>query len=289
MIKAILVPSSGSETDFVVFSTALASARLYGAHLHFYHVHVSAGEALGHSEHGRFARGAGLKNALHELTETHAQRLMLAHRHVTEFCSQHEIAMTERPVSGDEITASWQQESGHGEDRLITAARCHDLVVMGRFTRTNGLPPDLLGLLLIGCGRPILIAAPEAPRTLTGTIVVCWKEGRESAHAVGAAMPFLVKAERVIVLTIDEGRGSSTNSAAALAQQLLWHRVDAKVETRSAGRQSTADTLLSQARSFDADLLVMGGYGRGRMMETVLGGCTDSILHGASLPVLMVH
>ena len=46
MIRTILVPTSGSETDAVVFETALAAARPCQAHLEFFHVRVSAGEAL---------------------------------------------------------------------------------------------------------------------------------------------------------------------------------------------------------------------------------------------------
>lgn len=42
MIKTILAAASGSGKNFVVFNTALAAARLYGAHLNFYHVHIGA-------------------------------------------------------------------------------------------------------------------------------------------------------------------------------------------------------------------------------------------------------
>ena len=56
MIRTILVPTSGSETDAVVFETALAAARPCQAHLEFFHVRVSAGEALDtdstHPSHG---------------------------------------------------------------------------------------------------------------------------------------------------------------------------------------------------------------------------------------------
>jgi nucleotide-binding universal stress UspA family protein len=46
MIRTILVPASGSETDAIVFETALAAARLCQAHLVFFHIRVSSGEAL---------------------------------------------------------------------------------------------------------------------------------------------------------------------------------------------------------------------------------------------------
>lgn len=289
MIRTILVPASGSEKDSVAFKTALAAARLYSAHLNFYHTHIGAGEALAYSEHARFARGKGLRNALDQLGATHERRAMLARRHVTDFCSQFDIAMTNVPLGTDEVTASWHEESRNGEERLIAEARCDDLVVMGRFTHPNGLPPDLLEIMLIECGRPIIIAADEAPRTLTGMVMVCWKDAREAARAVSAAMPLLTKADRVVIVTVDEGGGSATGSATAVARQLAWHRIRADVEVLAANGRPAAESLLSAARTRGADLLVMGGYGKGRMRETVFGGCTKSMLKHAHLPVLMVH
>lgn len=43
MIKTILVPASGTETDLMIFETALAFARPLNAHLDFYHVRITAG------------------------------------------------------------------------------------------------------------------------------------------------------------------------------------------------------------------------------------------------------
>ena len=38
-----------------------------------------------------------------------------------------------------------------------------------------------------------------------------------------------------------------------------------------------------------ADLIVMGGYGRSRLREAVLGGATRSLLKAMTVPVLMAH
>jgi len=71
MIKTILVPASGSDTDAVVFETALAAARPCRAHLAFFHVRVNSGDALRYTPHVAFARGKGLRNALQELRHVH--------------------------------------------------------------------------------------------------------------------------------------------------------------------------------------------------------------------------
>ncbi len=43
MIKTILVPATGNQTDDAVFTSALAVARAFDAHLDFLHVRVDAG------------------------------------------------------------------------------------------------------------------------------------------------------------------------------------------------------------------------------------------------------
>jgi nucleotide-binding universal stress UspA family protein len=97
MIRTILVPTSGSETDAVVFETALAAARPCQAHLEFFHVRVSAGEALRYREHASFARGKALRSALRELKEESEKRWEAAQCHVRDFCNQHKITTADAP------------------------------------------------------------------------------------------------------------------------------------------------------------------------------------------------
>jgi nucleotide-binding universal stress UspA family protein len=47
--------------------------------------------------------------------------------------------------------------------------------------------------------------------------------------------------------------------------------------------------LLSTAREENADLLVMGGYGRGPWREMFFGGATRELVAASLLPLLLVH
>jgi nucleotide-binding universal stress UspA family protein len=289
MIKTILVPASGSDKDLVVFGTALKAAQIHHAHLAFYHLHPGAGEALVHEPHTGFALGTALRSLLDDLAETQDRRALLAEHHVRDFCARSQIRVTDTPLAVDAVTASWRGGDFGNEYRLIAKARRHDLVVMGRFTEPNGLPADLLQLMLIECGRPILIAADKAPQSLTGTVMVCWKDAPGPARAVSVAMPILAKAERVAVVAVEEGDKATADSATAVVQQLAWHRVPATAEVIAANGLSVPQALLAAAQRRGADLLVMGGYSKRPLRETIFGGCTDSMLTHAPLPVLMVH
>ena len=46
MIKTVLVPASGSDTDAVVFETGAGSGAACRAHLELFHLRVSSGAAL---------------------------------------------------------------------------------------------------------------------------------------------------------------------------------------------------------------------------------------------------
>ena len=288
MIRTILVPASGSDTDTVVFETVLAAARPCRAHLAFFHVRVNSGDALRYTPHAAFARGKGLRNALQELRHDAESRSEAAQRHVRDFCERHMIALVDAPDAFQAVSASWHEERGEGEAPFITQGRLHDLVVMGRFTRPNGLPPDLLPLLLVACGRPVLIAGPHAPRTLTGTVMVCWKDAPEPARALTAAMPLLTEAERVVVAAVDEGTAAG-NDAAAVARQLAWHGIRAEAQPIKPDGRPIATLLSSAAAACGADLLVMGGYSTGPLRQEIFGGCTRFILEHAGLPVFVLH
>jgi nucleotide-binding universal stress UspA family protein len=287
MIKTILVPTGGSDTDFVVFETALAVARLFRAHLEFFHVRVDAAEALRYSPHAGFARGRGLRNALDHRERESQARFGAGKQHFQEFCKRHKLKVTDTPGWFLSVSASWHEEPSHEEEPFVTRARAHDLVVMGRATRPNGLPPDLLQLLLFGSGRPILLPAVKTQLNLPGTVIICWKDAAEPTRAITAAIPLLMKAKRVIIASVEEDHPST--NAAGVARHLRWHGICATTQTIEAGGRPIASLLSSLAKDCAADLLVMGAYGRGPARETIFGGCTQSILEHADVPVFLLH
>ena len=289
MIKTILVPTSGGSTDPAVFDTALAAARLFSAHLDFCHVRIEAGEALRYVPHAGFASGAALREALGTLGAEGQARSVAALRHIHDFCAREQVMLADAPLDVEQVSASWSQHDGPVHDHVLTRARHSDLVVMGRHKGSDGLPPDLLRLLLLESGRPILVAPPRARPRLTGTVMLCWKEAREPARAITAAMPFLSKAERVVAVTVNGRSWERTDGLADLVHQLGWHRIRAEPRVVKSNGRPVAEVLATAADEFGADLLVMGGYGHRPLREDLFGGCTRSFLDGAEVPVLALH
>ena len=135
--------------------------------------------------------------------------------------------------------------------------------------------------LLTGPGRPWLIAGSAPTPALTGTIMVCWKETAEAARAVNAAMPFLIRAKRVVIVSIVEDDENVADALSDVARQLGWNGVRSEIRTIAANGAAVPGLLSSAAQDCGADLVVLGAYGRARMHEIFFGSCTQTMIRNA--------
>ncbi len=285
-MKTILTFVGGGDRDAVILQTALAAAIPLSAHLDCLHAHVPAALAAryGHTE---FASGAALRNALEQL-ETNANAFSgLAAEHVRAFCASAGIEMCDAPIGARGVTASFREEQSNALERLIFHAGQRDLIVMGRAGQKQGLAPDTLEYLVRHCGRPILVAATAAPRTLTDTIMVCWKDSRSTAGAVTAATPLLAKARRVVFVSVATRDDALTDTLGVIARQVAG--MAAEVRLIPASRRGIPGALSTAAEECGADLVVMGAYGRSRAGDLIFGSCTDALLDRSDRPILLMH
>jgi nucleotide-binding universal stress UspA family protein len=232
--------------------------------------------------------GPALSTALKELDAKARTRSAAAAQHFCDFCARSNIEIADAPDRSQGVTASWHEEEGRALERIMLRARHNDLVVVGRAKKANGLPTDFLEELLIGCGRPVLIANAAPPPTLTGTIMVCWKETAESARAVGAAMPLLTHAKRTVIVSVAENQ-DLTEPLSDIVRQLAWNGVHAETRIITPNGTAMPAVLASAAQECGADLMVLGAYGHSRMHEILFGSCTQSVIQNADRPVLLMH
>ena len=179
------------------------------------------------------------------------------------------------------------------ERALALSAWAADLVILAqpdpdRSVKTS-TPRHLVESVVIDSGCPALVVPYiGAPATTGDTVLVAWKDTRESAQAVKAAIPFLKRARQVILATWPEGDQPSA-AAPDVATYLRRHGIVVTERPCGAASGSIGEAMLSLAADCSADLLVMGCYGHSRARERVLGGATRSILDSMTLPVLMAH
>ena len=202
-----------------------------------------------------------------------------------------EVPLAEAPSRPGTVSTQWREITGRPEQVVAEAARLADLVVFSR-TEAADDGATMRGVFeatLLGSRRPLLLVPPMAPERIAHGIAIAWNGSAEAAAAVAGAMPFLERAVAVHVLTA-ETRRTRAEASMGLAEYLEWHGVSSERRpVRAEGGSSVGAALLGAAGEAGADLVVMGGYGRARLSELILGGVTRHVLDRTHLPVLMAH
>lgn len=285
-MKTILTFVGGGERDIVILKTALSAAIPLSAHLDFLHAHVPSTLALRHANLD-YAMGDGLKKALVRLDVNADTFSRLAAENVRAFCATAAIEMCDVPTGTQNVTARFFEEASNELECLSAHASQRDMVVMGRLRQKQGLAPDTLEHMVRSSGRPVLAAASKPPRTLTDTIMVCWKDAGNTAAAVSAAAPLLAKARRVLFVRVAKRDPGFAAEMATTAREIGG--IEAEAQFIPASRGSVPDALAAAAEECDASLLVAGAYGRSRGRQILFGSCTDKLLERCDRPILLMH
>ena len=140
---------------------------------------------------------------------------------------------------------------------------------------------------LLDTGRPVLIPGSKPP--CLETVAIAWKATREAARAVGAALPFLLRAKRLAVICAAEAGAIDRAGTERLVTTLRRHHGEVETCYLQPASAETGEAILSKAQEIGAGLVVMGAYGHGRVRELVFGGVTERVLKCAELPLLMAH
>lgn len=191
------------------------------------------------------------------------------------------------------VACEWWVVRDGGIARVTELARYANLTVTGQAApdaEEEFSGDDLIHELVLGSGRPVLVV-PHAPLAADfgHRIAIAWNGSREASRAVADAMPLLRHAERVAVLLAKsvERPGMADLIRGHLARNGIF--ADVQALEAGASDHDAGAALLAEADAFEADLLVMGGYGRSRMRELVLGGATRHVLQHLPIPALMSH
>jgi nucleotide-binding universal stress UspA family protein len=170
-------------------------------------------------------------------------------------------------------------------------ALCTDLSVLGRPGGVMDRSEVFFEEILFGAGRPVLLAvADRKPAETIERIVLAWDGSTHASRALAAALCLFASIKQVEVLVVT---GEKDLSAAVPATKIAAHierrGVKAQIAETRAGADGAAAAIDAHAAKAGADLIVMGGFGRSRLREFVLGGVTRQLSLTARTPLLLAH
>jgi nucleotide-binding universal stress UspA family protein len=291
MPKVVLLPVSSTSADPEVFAAALAVARSFDSHLVALHVRPNVRRDIAALSASGGGMAAGIDTMLEQMETNADDHEKTAQEEWRTFCVENGIAVTDTPKETG-ITSEWIYETGTEADWLAEYGRTSDLIIVGRGKESWGPDYVLMEAALMDTGKPVLVAPSRMPDSapLKHDIVgIAWTDTREAGGAVSAALPFLRSASRIIIFTVTHGDDDNDKSQQRLARMLRWHNTNVSIQPLDAGDKTPSSVLLDAAAKAHCGLLVMGGYGHGRLREAVFGGFTREVLASAPLPVLMSH
>jgi nucleotide-binding universal stress UspA family protein len=177
-------------------------------------------------------------------------------------------------------------------DMFGRIGRSFDISIVRQAEPDNSLIEEMIiEASLFESGRPVLIV-PYIQRegVKLDRVIVCWDGSRTAARAIADAMPFLLRAKAIDVLTVSRDRDKNDEIAAAdVGHHLARHGLKVEIRRIVAPDIDVASSVLSYVADASADLIVMGGYGHSRLREFILGGVTRGILSSMTVPTLMSH
>jgi nucleotide-binding universal stress UspA family protein len=283
----ILVPVTGSGRDASVLLHAVEAARPFNSHIVAYFVRPDLTEALAFFTDG--VSGVVVEEVVKATKDAGDEAAKRLEATLNQLCAMTGITRVAKPMHAEKVTISLREVQGNFGDRLTAESRISDLVVFGpmRESEQAGMAEAFVQVL-VETDRPVLRVTDEAPKSFAKRIAVGWDGKTAAAQAVSAAIPLLVKANAVEILSVQRPP-LKADATEGLREYLSLHGVRSTERLIDAGSKRIGESLLDAAAGGGADLLVIGGYGRGRLRESLIGGVTRHVIAHANLSVFMVH
>mgnify|MGYP001371882278 CR=1 FL=1 len=191
-------------------------------------------------------------------------------------------------LSREDVSWSWLDVTDEIAGAVLDAADLADLIILNCALDGFPLPDmrDITSRIVSRASAPVLAVPETLERFELERALVAWDGRPSSAAALRAAVPLLTFAKEVEIFAA-QGPGNHTAPEEA-ALYLSRHGIKASIRSTDIGKFHADFLIADEAVLFDADYIVMGAYGRGRLRET-FGGTTKNLLTKSKHPLLMSH
>jgi nucleotide-binding universal stress UspA family protein len=191
------------------------------------------------------------------------------------------------------VSHEWLVGEGDAADLLRVLGGLQDLIIVGQTAPVAESGWDVAEQLVLMPGQTTIVVPHTGRFPVVGRrVVIAWNGSHEAARAIRGAAPFLQRAEEVTLLL---GRMREPPLGVTRMPEINirdWvQRISKKVTAVKfdVADHEAGEQILAYADRVQADLLVMGAFGRSWLRERILGGATRHVLSHMAVPVLMAH
>lgn len=279
---AAILQGESTDADVMEYGSALASS--FEAHLDAVSVTPSADDIIAAT-----AAAGGMPAATGATLEAEQKRTAQRTKSIQAAFREHSGSLPKIEDPASTMSASIRLVELEGLfDRVgISHARLADLCIAALpGSSDNPSQWHIAESLLFDSGRPVLFVPPGA--TLPSrqeNVVVAWNGSAQAARAMHDSILFLPRDAKVTLVSA----GKAPHPGPAM-DVLKRHGIAvATAQNEEMDDQNAGEAILTAASDLAASLIVMGGYGRGRLQEFIFGGATRTLLRDSPVPVLMAH
>lgn len=197
-------------------------------------------------------------------------------------------AEVERRLAVEGVPWTWIDVTDTISVALRDAATLADLIVLNRKLDEHNYPDmhEIVSSVVVNARKPV-VAVPETARGMNlRRALIAWDGQAACAATLRACVPLLALAEEVEIFMVREG--SERTEPREAAEYLSRHGIHAEVRIEIEGPARADELIAQEAARIGADYVVMGAYGRGRLLET-FGGVTKRMLASSAVPLILGH
>ena len=288
MFKTILMAADGTAGDEPAWQAAHAVARRFGGHMECLPIRYGVTELLSMAPVSDMNLPMLAETVVEQLERQASELVVQVKREFDQRCNREQVPLIDAPGAAHAVSAHCHATAVTANE-FVSIARSRDLTVLPVPQDEDDLVNSVTQSCLFASGRPLLMVPVEWPVALGTTAVIGWNNSPEAARALGAAMPMICEAERILVVSVGDDAEEPSWALEQVVRGLAWHGLRAERRlVRPAGQLAPA-AFFEFARDEGAGFAVMGGYGHSRLREFVLGGFTRHALAQASVPVVLMH
>ncbi|HKT75609.1 MAG TPA: universal stress protein [Sphingobium sp.] len=197
-------------------------------------------------------------------------------------------AVLETRLAKEGVAWAWADVTGDFAEAVCQAATLADIIVLNR--KLDRFPyPDMRGLagdVLTRARTPVLAVPDSLTELRLNRALIAWDGRASCAATMRACVPVLKLADAVEIFMVRD-RDEAVSPMAAAAY-LSHHGIEASIRVLDTGPHDIDQHIATHADLIQADYILMGAYGHGRLRET-FGGVTKNLLSNAQRPLILGH